>query len=70
MWIRKCQESFEQLKHLLIVAPILKIIDRTKDYMVCTDAYLEGLGGSLMKDIHVIMYESRKLKDRGKNYII
>lgn len=70
MWIQKCQESFEQLKHLLIVAPILKIIDCTKDYMVCTDACLKGLGGLLMKGIHVIMYESRKFKDREKNYVI
>lgn len=38
------------------------------DFMVCTDASLEGLGAVLMQDGHVIVYESRKLKDHELNY--
>ena len=37
--------------------------------MVCTDACGQGLGGVLMKDNHVVCYESRKLKDHEKNYV-
>eukprot|EP00253_Pinus_taeda_P032966 PITA_32966 len=45
-WTPNCQKSFEQLKHLLTTAPILSIADPNKDYVVCTDASKEGLGGS------------------------
>lgn len=37
--------------------------------MVCTNACIEGLGGVLMQDNHVVCYESWKLKElHGKNY--
>eukprot|EP00253_Pinus_taeda_P023407 PITA_23407 len=62
-WTPNCQKSFEQLKHLLTTAPILSIADPHKDYVVCTDASKEGLGGVLMQEGRVIAYESRKLKE-------
>ena len=37
-WTKKCDESFNKLKHLLTIAPILKIIDPFKGFVVCTDA--------------------------------
>ena len=40
----------------------------SKDFVVCTDACNEGLGGVLMQEGHVIAYESRKLKIHEKNY--
>jgi hypothetical protein len=42
-WSEKCQESFEKIKHLLTIAPILKISDPYKDFVVCTDACIEGI---------------------------
>ena len=39
-----------------------------KNFVVCTDACGQGLGGVLMQDNHVICYESRKLKDHERNY--
>jgi hypothetical protein len=42
VWSTKCEERFQQLKHLLTNAPILKIVDPTKDFTVCTDACKEG----------------------------
>ena len=48
VWTEKCQNSFEQLKQKLISAPILKIVDPDKDFVVCTDACREGLGGVLL----------------------
>eukprot|EP00253_Pinus_taeda_P002532 PITA_02532 len=49
-WTPNCQKIFEQLKHLLTTAPILSIADPHKDYVVCTDASKEGLGGVLMQE--------------------
>jgi hypothetical protein len=56
------------LKQLLTSAPILKIADPSKDYVVCTDACKEGLGGVLIQEGSVICYESRKMKENEKNY--
>jgi hypothetical protein len=56
------------LKQLLTSAPILKIDDPSKDYVVCTDACKEGLGGVLSQEGFVVCYESRKLKEHEKNY--
>ena len=46
-WNPRCEESFQRLKQLLMSAPILKIADPTEDFVVCTDAYKEGVGGIL-----------------------
>jgi len=57
-----------KVSELLTCAPILKIPDTDKEYVVCIDASLEGLSGVLMQDGHVVCYESRKLKAHDKNY--
>eukprot|EP00253_Pinus_taeda_P018699 PITA_18699 len=46
-WTPECQRSFEQLKYFLTTAPILSIADPNKDYVACTDASKEGIGGAL-----------------------
>jgi hypothetical protein len=56
------------LKHLLTSAPILRIVDPNEDFIVCTDACKEGLGGVLNQNGYVVCFESRKLKDHEKNY--
>ena len=56
------------MKNILTSAPILKIADPEKDFVVCTDACGQGLGGVLKQDNHVVCYESKKLKDDEKNY--
>jgi hypothetical protein len=56
------------LKRLLRSAPILKIIDPNEDFIVCTDACKEELGGVLSQNGYVICYESRKLKEYERNY--
>jgi hypothetical protein len=57
-WTQKCEEKFQTLKHLLTHAPMLKIVDPEADFLMCTDAYKEGLGGVLMQEGSVICYES------------
>ena len=44
----------------------MKIEDPEKDFVVCTDACNEGLGGVLTQEGHIIAYESRKLKHSKK----
>jgi hypothetical protein len=39
-----------------------------EDFLVCTDASKEGLGGVLMQDGRVITYISRKLRKHEENY--
>ena len=47
-WTNKCQNNFDQLKLKLTTTPILKITDPDKEFVVCTDACREGLGGFLL----------------------
>jgi len=55
--------SFEKLKHLLTNAPVLKIADPDKVFLVCINACNRGIGGVLMKEGQVACYESRKLNE-------
>ena len=48
LWMTKCEESFQKLKHLLTISPILRITDPNGDFVVCIDASKEGLGGVLL----------------------
>ena len=66
----KFQHSFEQLKLKLTTTPILKISYPNKEFVMCTDAYREGLGGVLLQENFVIAYESRKLKKHEHNYSV
>jgi hypothetical protein len=49
VWTEKCVEAFQRLKELLTTTPILKVPDMDVDFLVCTDASKEGLGGVLMQ---------------------
>jgi hypothetical protein len=57
-WTQKCEESFQTLKHLLTHAPMLKIDDPKDDFLMCTNACKEGIGGVLMQGGSVVCYES------------
>jgi hypothetical protein len=61
-WTSNCERSFQHLKQLLTSSPILRIADPNGDFIVCTDACNEGLGGVFSQNGFVICYESRKLK--------
>jgi hypothetical protein len=69
VWIEKCTEAFQRLEKLLTTTPILKVPDIDADFLVCTDASKEGLGGVLMQDGRVIAYISRKLRRHEENYV-
>jgi hypothetical protein len=50
VWTEKCAESFQRLKELLTTTSILKVPDMDADFLVCTHASKEGLGGVLMQE--------------------
>jgi hypothetical protein len=68
VWMEKCTEAFWRLKELLTTAPILKVPDMDANFLVCTGASKECLGGVLMQDGQVIAYISRKLRRHEENY--
>ena len=61
-WTDKCQNSFEQLKEMLVEAPILTRPTSGKKYTLYSDASGIGLGCVLMQDGKVVAYASRQLK--------
>jgi hypothetical protein len=65
---REMHGSISKIKELLMTTPILKVPDMDKEFLVCTDASKEGLGGVLMQDGRVIAYISRKLRRHEENY--
>jgi hypothetical protein len=67
-WIAKCEENFNLLKELLTSALVLKIVDPNENFVVCTDACNEGIGGFLTQNGHVIGYDSRNIKEHERNY--
>ena len=52
-----------------MTAPILWIVDPNGDFVVCTNASKEGLGGVLLQNDYMICYESQKLKEHEQNYL-
>ncbi|KAA3488352.1 DNA/RNA polymerase superfamily protein [Gossypium australe] len=67
-WSEKCQQSFDQLKTLLIKAPVLVQPESSKQFVIYSDSSLNGLGCVLMQEGKVIAYACRQLKPHEKNY--
>ncbi|KAA3480740.1 DNA/RNA polymerases superfamily protein [Gossypium australe] len=65
---KDCQQNFEQLKALLTEPPVLVQPELGKEFIVYSDASLNGLGYVLMQEGKVIAYASRQLKSHAKNY--
>ena len=67
-WSEKYQADFEKLKSFLTEAPFLTQSTYGKEYMIFSDASLNGLGCVLMQEGKVVAYASRMLKLHEKNY--
>ncbi|KAG8496933.1 hypothetical protein CXB51_008103 [Gossypium anomalum] len=75
-WSEKCQNSFdklknlltEELKTLLIEAPVLVQPESGKEFVIYSDVSLIGLGCVIMQEGKIIAYASRQLKLYEKNY--
>ena len=67
-WSEKCQRSFDKLKAFLIEVLVLIHPACGKEYVIFSDASLNGLGCVLMQEGKVVAYASRHLKPHEKNY--
>ena len=67
-WTEKCQACFEKLKAFLIEALVLTQLTYGKEYVIFSDASLNGLGCVLMQEGKVVAYASRQLNPHEKNY--
>ena len=67
-WSEKCQRSFDKLKAFLTEASVLTQPTCGKEYVIFSDASLNGLGCVLMQEGKVVAYASRQLKSHEKNY--
>jgi len=68
LWGERQQVAFQQIKHALVSAPVLKLPDPTLPYEVLADASINGIGAVLVQQGHPIAYFSRKLSPAEKNY--
>ena len=53
-------KAFQEIKKLLVTAPVLAIPDLNKPFQVHTDASMVGTGGVLMQEGHVVLYTNSK----------
>ena len=67
-WDDKCQSSFDQLKRILVEAPVLTQPTSSREYAMYSDALKIGLGCVLMQEGKVVAYSSRQLKPHEQNY--
>ena len=67
-WSVDCEQSFQELKSRLTMAPVLTLPTLGVEYVVFSDASRQGLGCVLMQDSRVIAYTSRQLKKHETNY--
>ena len=74
-WTATCQDSFNCLKKKLIEGPVLVYPDFSKDFVLETDASIQGLGAVLSQiqddgKCHPVSYASRALSPQERNYAI
>ena len=67
-WSEKCQANFEKLKVFLTGAQVFTQSTFGKEYVIFSDASLNGLGCVLMQEGKVVVYASRQLKPHENNY--
>ena len=74
-WMEDCRRAFDELKFKLISAPVLAYPSFEKDFVLDTDASIQGLRavlGQPQKDglVHPVAYASRSLSHTEANYSI
>ena len=67
-WTEERQQCMDELKRRLTSAPILTLPDDDSEFVIYSDASLNGLGCVLMQNGKVIAYISRQLKPHERRY--
>lgn len=68
MWEHEQETSFQQLKHLCSMPPVLAYFDVNKSVEIECDASKDGLGAVLTQEGRAVAYASRSLTDTEKRY--
>jgi len=64
---KECEDSFQELKRLLVFSPILAIPEGNEGFVIYSDASKKELGCVLIQKGRVIAYVSRQLKSYKEN---
>lgn len=72
-WSSECENAFQQLKTVLTTAPTLAYPNFNQEFVLETDASIQGLGAILSQQqrdhkIHPVAYASRALSPSENNY--
>mgnify|MGYP006181350467 FL=1 len=72
VWSSECQQSFEQLKALLLTSPVLVLPNPSLPFTIATDASKVAIGGVLLQDhgsgLQPVEYISRTMLPAERNY--
>ena len=66
LWGPKAELAFAKLKEAMTHAPVLRLPDFTRDFVIETDASNYGIGVVLMQDNHPISFFSKKIGSKLK----
>jgi len=69
-WSQEYQRAFESLKKAVTEEPILSLPNLSRPFELYADASDLAIGGVLMQEGHPIAFESRKLNDTKRRYIV
>jgi hypothetical protein len=67
-WEQEQQSAFDQIKNMLVTAPVIRIFDVTKASTLTTDASENCLSAILSQEDKPVAYFSKKLGEAEKNY--
>ena len=70
VWSEDCQREFECLKAAVTKELVLTLPDISNSFKIHTDASEFAIVGVLIQDIHPISFESRKLNETERRYIV
>lgn len=71
-WTPACEKAFQQLQEALVTAPVLKLPDLEKPFLIECDASenAKAVGAILLQEDQSVAYMSRKLKGPELNYFV
>ena len=67
-WLPAQEKAFQDIKALLVCAPVLKLFAVGKEIVIETDVSKDGLGACLLQEGHPVAYASRSLTASEQNY--